>query len=547
METIPLDKIICESNREYTRDEGDDQLLNSIRQYGIIQAPVLRRIDTDQYKVIAGRRRIEAARRLNMTSVNCEIRQADDVDDEEIALTENVNRQEMHPLDEAAAFKRMADNGSPIEEITLYYARSPSAIYKRLRLCGLTDNSKTMFRDQKINITGAALLAELPMEDQDDFYKLYENHDKIDSFKIANFIKTRQRYVIKKSMIACEGCDKRTHNEGNELFEEFKHLYDVCLDADCYRTRWYNTLLARLNEQRTQALEAGLQTDNKIHFSNGALELIYKKAAFVHIDESDKQQITPFAFNTLRNKYEIIRVKDYEFTGETSKKKGACWEVREDIDGVIIIRRVGYKEKPLKEKTEQKTKGAKSDLLTDMALLDVIEELAVERDMKTPEVEKAINKKYHNERVFEDEVEELARDRLIARRVELDKSGAGKTFDYFSLFLELNDFDEKHSCDIERKEIAERLSGKTLKEITSNLSKETQSLFHFLLLLFGIKECLIPSLGALKDIKSDNLANFLFWRYAGVSKDEYRDIYIAAAKEAAEIALESKAKKNKNK
>jgi len=46
MKTIPLDKIICESNRKYTKDTGFEQLLNSIKQYGIIEPPIVRRMNS---------------------------------------------------------------------------------------------------------------------------------------------------------------------------------------------------------------------------------------------------------------------------------------------------------------------------------------------------------------------------------------------------------------------------------------------------------------------------------------------------------------------
>jgi len=547
MESVLLSKIICESNRKYTKDEGDDQLRNSIKQYGIIQAPLLRRIDDDQFKVIAGRRRIEVARRLNLTHVICEVREADDdVDDEEIALTENVNRQEMHPLDEANAFKKMFDNHAPIEEIARYYARSPSAIYARLRLCGLTDNLKIMLRDGKINISGAILIAELPEDDQNDFYQLYECKENIDSFKIADFIKKKQRYVIKKCMKSCEGCDKRTHNEGNELFEEFNYLHDVCLDADCYRSKWYEVLELRLNEQIVQMQEAGLQTDNKIYFYNGVPELIYKKAAFVNITTMASGQ----------EKYEILRAKDYEFIGETNRKKGACWEVRENVDNGLILRRVGYKERPPKEKKEQENieKNNNSNTLNGGADIkkygnEVIKEIAKERGIASKELVNNLydNKKYYID--FKSDISDLISERIINKRIEEEKDGIEPVRDYFSMFLWLveeegcvgNTFIEKDFSE-EQKDLYNKIIGnKSVSKISLGLNDEARKLFHFLLLNIGITDY-VPDLDELEDIeKYDNI----FWKYAAMTKEEYRVLYMEAAKEVANKALESKEKKNK--
>jgi len=547
MESVLLSKIICESNRKYTKDEGDDQLRNSIKQYGIIQAPLLRRIDDDQFKVIAGRRRIEVARRLNLTHVICEVREADDdVDDEEIALTENVNRQEMHPLDEANAFKKMFDNHAPIEEIARYYARSPSAIYARLRLCGLTDNLKIMLRDGKINISGAILIAELPEDDQNDFYQLYECKENIDSFKIADFIKKKQRYVIKKCMKSCEGCDKRTHNEGNELFEEFNYLHDVCLDADCYRSKWYEVLELRLNEQIVQMQEAGLQTDNKIYFYNGVPELIYKKAAFVNITTMASGQ----------EKYEILRAKDYEFIGETNRKKGACWEVRENVDSGLIVRRIGYKERPPKEKKEQENteKEYSSSSLNGGADIkkygnEVIKEIAKERGISSKELTKNLYDEKIYSHDFKSDISDLVSERIIKKRIKEEKDGIAPVRDYFFMFLQLVEenaytkipYIEKDFSK-EQKDLYNKIIGdKSISKILLDFNDEAKKLFHFLLLSTGLSDE-APYLDALEDIeKSDNI----FWKYAAMTKDEYRTLYMEAAKEVVNKVLESKEKKNK--
>jgi len=71
MEAIPLNKIICESNRKYTKDNDFEQLVNSVGQYGIIQAPVVRRMDDDQFKVIDMMRSIARKRGGRENKMEC--------------------------------------------------------------------------------------------------------------------------------------------------------------------------------------------------------------------------------------------------------------------------------------------------------------------------------------------------------------------------------------------------------------------------------------------------------------------------------------------
>ena len=549
MESISINKIVCESNRKYTKDEGFDQLVNSIQQYGIIQAPTVRRMDDEQYKVIAGRRRIEAARWLKMTYVDCVIREeSDPVDiDEEIALTENVNRQEMHPLDEAGAFKRMADAGNPIEEIARYYARSPSAIYKRLRLCGLVEELKSMLRDGTLNITGAAVLAELPDEGQQEFYELYKDTSLVEINIITSFINKKQHYVIKPCMKNCEGCNKRTHNDGNELFEECNDLRDICLDPDCYRVKWYEMIASRLEEQKIQLQEAGLQTDEKIVFFNGIPEMIYKKASFVNITDSEKQHI----------KYEILRNKDYDFTEETTRKKDTCWVISEHYEIGVDVRRVGYKARPPREKKEITNTGNDNSSKTLNGGADIkkygreaIETVAKERGVTPAELTKNLYDKKIWHFTFTSDVSDLVCKHIINNRIEMEANGVEPPDDYLSMFLLLSEeegyfhgtFKETNFTDEQKQWYKNLIGNKNICKISAGLNDEAQKLFHFLILCIGFLVDM-PTLENIKDINNENI----FWKYAKITKEKYRDLYLKAAREIISDAMDNEQKKESKK
>jgi ParB/RepB/Spo0J family partition protein len=555
METISLDKIICESNRKYTKDEGFEQLLNSIRQYGIIEPPIVRVMEGGLYRTIAGRRRIAAAKQLGKAEVDCVVRGADDpINDEEIALTENVNRQDMHPLDEAAAFRRMAEEGNAVEEIARYYARSPSAIYKRLRLVPLIEELKGWFRDQILDISGAALLAELPEEDQKKFYEEHEatfievppedidETCRIGHQTISQFIYKHQRNKIKKCLgDECQACEKRTHNSSNDLFEEFSHMDDVCLDGDCYRAKWQKAINLALEEKIAEY--GPHKTDKKIYFKsqfNGGIpEQLYKRKTHAIFSNDEGLHV----------EYEILKEKDWEFTGETGRKNGACWEIGEMYgEDRIRIRRIGYKEKKKEERASpQSGAGSGQDKDEIKRYGPALKAVAMERGTSAEEMAKELQGKRVEGYDFTNKTEELVYERVVARRIEAEKTGAEPPRDYMSMFMRLvneelysgNSFIEENFNDRQKQWYSDLVGKKTLKKFSLGLPEEAQMLFHFMMLCIGFEND-VPGLNDLKGIEK---SPSLFWEYAGMDADEYRALYTQAAKEVVAKELEPKPKK----
>ena len=542
IESVKLAEIISEKNRLWTRDDGFKQLKESVKEHGILEPPLVRRLPAPEtgYRTVAGRRRIAALREINeeeggtfTVSTECVVIAADDPrSDEEIALTENVNRLDMHPLDEAALFSGMAQKGITIERIAERYARSKSAIYKRLRLSGLVDELKGLFRDDKINIAAAAVLAELPEEDQKDFFKQYEKKEKIEDWDAYNFVNKKQKFIIRPNMKkACEGCKKRTHNKGNELFEECDHLSDVCLDSDCYRLKWYEMLSGALAKEH----RASEVTDGKIYFYNGIPEMLYKKASKVK-----------FKIGKTEIEFEVLREKDYEFTGESKKKTGCCWKIMEDYAGNILVRRVGYKKKEPQVRSEKSSdgdverygKGVLKAVAAELYPDKTAEELAGKLEAKGAAY-------YQFENVVKDKIFE----HVVSKRIEEEKTGARKPRDYFSMFLiaaydccRSNDSFIENKFSVRQKEWQKVfLGGKSLKQIADGLDEETQKLFHFLLLSCGL-DCDLPDINQLDSLKKKKFKND-FLEYSGLSADEYKELYIEFAKEAAAEALEPKKKK----
>lgn len=137
---VPVTSIIPNPNqpRRHFDDEGLDELAASMTELGVLQPLLVRRIDTG-YELIAGERRLRAARRAGMLQVPVVIREAAGAASLEEALVENLHRQDLNPLEEAAAYQRLVEEFDYTQEkVAERVGRSRSAVANLLRLFQLT-------------------------------------------------------------------------------------------------------------------------------------------------------------------------------------------------------------------------------------------------------------------------------------------------------------------------------------------------------------------------------------------------------------------------
>jgi ParB/RepB/Spo0J family partition protein len=512
METIPLSKLIGENNRKYGNDPDFEQLLNSIREYGLWEPPIVRKLPGGKYRIVAGRRRIAAVTKLGRETADCVVVEEDDpVDDGEIALIENVNRLNMHPLDEAASFARMAENGASIEEIAKYYARSPSAIYKRIRLNGLAEELKTMFRDGLVNITAAALLSGLPEKDQKKFAEKHsDTRNEISVWTAEEFVHKAQHCLLSGVLgDECGECSRRTHNEDSYLFEEYGNLKDVCLDSGCYTKKWHDLIAGAVGEA---IAGTSSKTDRKVFFGPGIPDFLYKKANMVEFSGE---------------RYTVLTAKDYEFTNEETKRKtGACWKIdicwkTDRSDQIIGVYRVGYEKR-------NRNGAAENDLMKEYGA-ETLGDAARETGEEPKALAGKISKKYEHFWDFERAVNQKMLDRITALRL------AEKTpRDYAEMyFIDKYSEEDGDTGEVIQRFINEETAG-LFKRITGQdwitgikLTPDTEKLFHFLMLANLDQHNVTTP----EDIKRGNYRCCQFWRYAGLDEEAYRKEYAAVVRE----------------
>ena len=150
----------CASDADALRD-----LAESIRRFGLLSPLLVRRVDANGYELIAGERRLQAMALLGWNSADAIVLGADDRDSALIGLIENLQREELHFLDEAEACRRiLREHGLTQEELAAALGRSPSALANRLRLLRLGRNVRSCIREGQLSERHARALLRLERE-----------------------------------------------------------------------------------------------------------------------------------------------------------------------------------------------------------------------------------------------------------------------------------------------------------------------------------------------------------------------------------------------
>lgn len=150
---IPIDSI--QTNPFQPRSLFDEEQLNdlaqSIKELGIIQPITVRRIDVDSYQLISGERRFRASQMVGLSSIPAFIRSANDQEMLEMAIVENIQRQELDPIEIALSYKRLLDECQQTQDqISERLGKKRSTISNFLRLLQLQPLIQAGLRDKMV-------------------------------------------------------------------------------------------------------------------------------------------------------------------------------------------------------------------------------------------------------------------------------------------------------------------------------------------------------------------------------------------------------------
>ena len=171
MQTIAITRIVPNPSQPRTVFDAAalDELRASIAAFGVLVPVLVRPLGTD-YELIAGERRLRAATAAGLAMIPAIVREADDRESLEVAIIENLQRENLDPLEEAMGFAHLMDAYSLTQEMVAErVGRSRPAIANSLRLLGLSDAIKALVRGGQLSVGHARALLAYPEAGRDGF------------------------------------------------------------------------------------------------------------------------------------------------------------------------------------------------------------------------------------------------------------------------------------------------------------------------------------------------------------------------------------------
>lgn len=158
-----IDMNNIQANPQQPRDKFDEEklveLTESIKAMGIIQPITLRRTDRHQYQIISGERRYRAAKAAGLHFIPAFIREADDNQMFEMALVENIQREDLNPIEIALSYQKLMDEYSyTVDQIALRVGKNRTTVHNFLRLLKLPDSIQFAVKQNEISAGHARAL-----------------------------------------------------------------------------------------------------------------------------------------------------------------------------------------------------------------------------------------------------------------------------------------------------------------------------------------------------------------------------------------------------
>ncbi|AXT48464.1 ParB/RepB/Spo0J family partition protein [Chromobacterium rhizoryzae] len=201
--------------RSFMDEAALDELAASIRAQGVIQPLVVREIGFGDYELIAGERRWRASRKAGLAEVPAVIKSVPDEAALAMALIENIQRQELDPIEEAQGLKRLIDEfGLTHEAAADAVGRSRSAVSNLLRLLALPEPVQTMLHQGRLEMGHARALLALPVVEQLGLAQ--EVGDK--GLSVREVERRVQQKAVEKTTVAPQ--QKRTDPDVTRLAEQ---------------------------------------------------------------------------------------------------------------------------------------------------------------------------------------------------------------------------------------------------------------------------------------------------------------------------------------
>lgn len=282
-ETIALGDIeVTDRNPRTHFDEGAlESLTRSIEERGLLQPILVRPIrengDGPRYELVSGERRYRAHRRLERETIRAEVRELTAHEAAELRLVENIEREDLHPLEEAAAYEELLDGGWEPEDVADQVGRTPRYVYGRRKLLDLVEEAREAFlEDDRILLGHAQLIARLDEEEQKQalqavthqVFGFNSGSERDGPLSVAGLRAWIEEHLhlnlqhapfsmddedLYPEMGACRDCPFRSGSHP-ELFDDVDEA-TVCTKPSCYQEKVERTIRRKADQLREDGVD----------------------------------------------------------------------------------------------------------------------------------------------------------------------------------------------------------------------------------------------------------------------------------------------------
>jgi len=273
---IELDAIIPHKNNRLVGGFADakiEELAESIKAHGVLEPIIVRQIlgdDSVHYELVAGERRWRASKVAGRETIPSLVRELSDEDAVKIRTIENLQREDLHPLDELENYRELIDVcGYTIDQIATEIGRSPAYVKRRLTLYRLADPVREKLAANELTLSNALLVARLPEVVQEKaLERVYRGDgEQLSQTDVRQQLEHQYTADLKQAawplkwkpddLPACKGCQYRAKEEPS-LFPELTDKEDRCMNPECYFAKqraWVDNIRQQLKLDNKKFVE----------------------------------------------------------------------------------------------------------------------------------------------------------------------------------------------------------------------------------------------------------------------------------------------------
>lgn len=277
-------------NPRKTFDEAKiEELAQNIEEQGLLQPITVRKISDEEthideetgevvsveprYEIVCGERRFRAWNMLAKKSdkyneIPCIVREMTDEQAFDAMITENLQRQDVDPVEEALAFSLLAENGKSVDDIAAKFGKSNRFVLDRIKLNGLIPELKVLIKSDDLPLSGAIILSKLGEKDQKGYYDSYPNGSSVNEIK--RFIDHKFGIITSCQFIdedgfsslypKCADCGNNTANYSC-LFYEMKVKEQKCTNPECLSKKEIDYIFYKIMQESGNLVKEGDSLD----------------------------------------------------------------------------------------------------------------------------------------------------------------------------------------------------------------------------------------------------------------------------------------------